>query len=672
MAAALEDLLELLRYIEIFKRRKRLFCLVLSASVILSLLVLLLIRPTYKSTAKILIAKTTVTNVLLANWGLTSQVTSTGDDIKTDLELSKLKPLAEAIIKEYKLKGAFGSPLKTDNFFDATFFETLFSLPYAVVKQYREASMMEIGIVTMDPDLSASIANTLSAYYVEGSIERVKTDFKSVKESIELKLQTVRDDYFKYLALSRDIKIKDMSVDLTSETSNIIKTISTLKTEMETIDKEVVQLDTEITKGAKQLRELAVFRKENFEMSKNSRLETLKSSLDEKILERASQKLDFTKEHPKYKILNEEIETIKKQMSEEAELVLSREVKSLNPVHTELSRKILMNYISKEVALAKKAVIQKFTKLYEEELIKIPLKYEESARLEPVLTAHKDMYVRFNQYAMQAALAEAINVSKLKVVEPATPPKKRFYPRRGRTLASALFMGIFLGLAAVFFAEYMDKTVKSKSDLTASSRLLGRIPYSRQLRNYEAFSALGEGSKEIEAINELKDNIFFYETISKGSGKALIVTSPNHGDGKTSIASLLAIAYAREGLRVVLVAAGGGTAAFFGMDAMPASPMPTRHNGLDVLTVPELTNEIVTRLHGTYGRVIIDTGSLRDCVSLEGSVICVAEPHKYEKDTLDRVQDITKDNFAGYVFNKDMRPERPFDFKKLLPQKKSS
>lgn len=653
--------MELRRYLEIFNRRKRIFYFVLSASVILSLLMLILIRPTYKASAKVLITKAAFANGLLAGWGLASQTTAASDDVKTDVELSRVKPLAQAVIDEYKLKGLLGAPLKADDFFEPSIAENLFSLPYSVVKQYKEAAIIEISAVSSDPELSVSIANTLSARYIEDTVQRVKADFKSARESIESKLESIRDDYYKTLALATGIKLRGKTVDITTETTNLIETISTLKTDSETIDKEIAQYEAEISKGVKQLKELSLYRKETFEMTTNSRLDMLKITLDKKIAEQASQKIDITKEHPKYKALNDEIEAIKKQMSEEAELVLSREIKSVNPLYTEVSKRIITNYINKEAVLAKKLVVQKFMKHYEEKLIKIPVKYEEIARVEPVLAAQKEMYMRVNQYAIQAALAESMNLSKLKIIEPATTPKKRFYPKRGRTLVSAVLIGLFLGTAAIFFTEYMDNTVKSKADITAPSKLLGRIPHSESLRNYDAFSSLDGSSKEAEAINEIKDNIF-YENVGRAA-LPLIVTSPKKGDGKTCAASLLAIAYAREGRRVLLVGADG-PAEFFGMTkditSVPAStvPLSTREPGLELLLVPDISkvNEVLSALRDAYDHVVIDTASVRDCAAPDGRVICVIEPYKYEKDTLDRVQGLS--HFAGFVFNKDKSQEK--------------
>ncbi|MBF0516309.1 MAG: hypothetical protein HQK97_04185, partial [Nitrospirae bacterium] len=622
--------MELLRYLKIFSARKRIFYYVLAATVILSLIALLLIKPTYRASAKVL-AKTTVANGLLAGWGLSSQMTSASEDVKTDIELARITPLAREIINEYKLTGLFGKPLQAEYFFEPSLAENLFSLPYAIVKQYKEASIIEISVVSRDPELSASIANALSSHYIEGSIQRIKVDFKSVRESIEYRLESIRDDYYKSLALSRDIKLRDMTVDLSSETNNLIETVSTLKTDLETIDKEIAQYEAEIVKGTKQLKELALYRKETFEVSKNQRLETLKSSLDDKILERASQKLDLTKEHPKYKVLTEEIETIKKQMSAEADLVLSREVKSLNPTHTELSRKILTSYINKEAALAKKAVMIKFMKFYQEKLIKIPHKYEEFARIDPLLAAQKDMYVKISQYAIQAGLAESISLSKLKVVEPASTPKKRFYPRRGRSLLSALFLGVFLGLASVFFAEYIDKAVNLRADIPQQSLFLGAIPYCESLRNYNAMKSLAADSKEIKAIDEIKDNIFYESRTTL----PVVVISPKKGDGKTITASVLAIAYATDGHRVLLVGRRGSgssqAAEFFGMaDDDSGVARPTGVSGLDMLYVPNITraNEIIGSLGASYDQVVIDTCSARDCSVLHGNVICVIEPYK--------------------------------------------
>ncbi|MBF0554466.1 MAG: hypothetical protein HQK96_07935, partial [Nitrospirae bacterium] len=109
-------------------------------------------------------------------------------------------------------------------------------------------------------------------------------------------------------------------------------------------------------------------------------------------------------------------------------------------------------------------------------------------------------------------------------------------------------------------------------------------------------------------------------------------------------------------------------AAFFGIAPDGSSlPTPTREHGLEVLFEPDVArvNECVGSLHEKYDQVIIDTGSPKDFAALDGNVICVAEPCKYEKDTLDRVRGITKGNFVGYVFNNEKPQHNPIDFSML-------
>jgi capsular exopolysaccharide synthesis family protein len=158
-----------------------------------------------------------------------------------------------------------------------------------------------------------------------------------------------------------------------------------------------------------------------------------------------------------------------------------------------------------------------------------------------------------NQQAMQ--LSEATSFDSVRIVEPAVLPE---FPVRPKVLLYVLLAaaaGLVLGLSAAFLIEYLDDTVKSPSDVEEAVGLssLGtimRMPASSD-RETRLIDQVSSRSAIAEAYRVLRTNIDFARVGLPGN--ALLVTSSNQGEGKTTTSSNLAIVMAESGRRVIVV-----------------------------------------------------------------------------------------------------------------------
>jgi succinoglycan biosynthesis transport protein ExoP len=160
--------------------------------------------------------------------------------------------------------------------------------------------------------------------------------------------------------------------------------------------------------------------------------------------------------------------------------------------------------------------------------------------------------------------ASKVNIEKenlgysLKIIAPAKDQLslKRVITLYGAGIAAV--MGLVCGL--IFLREWMDTTLKSVDEIRASIPLpiLGSVPAfdgkARGISGSPLQTALcyfhRPGSPEAEAYRSLRTS--FLVTLSEGQ-RIIQVTSPEPGDGKSTLISNLAIAMAQSGKRVLLV-----------------------------------------------------------------------------------------------------------------------
>jgi polysaccharide biosynthesis transport protein len=135
-------------------------------------------------------------------------------------------------------------------------------------------------------------------------------------------------------------------------------------------------------------------------------------------------------------------------------------------------------------------------------------------------------------------------VRAIPVARPSGPPRKLLE-------AAGLAAGVVLGFAVALLLERGRPRVRSWRDIyeLTGFTMLGRVPRSRVARGRprDAFSDPVIGT----AFRTLRTNI---ERLSEeGKVVVLVITSSTSGEGKTTVAALLAEAFARLGTKVLLI-----------------------------------------------------------------------------------------------------------------------
>jgi capsular exopolysaccharide synthesis family protein len=177
------------------------------------------------------------------------------------------------------------------------------------------------------------------------------------------------------------------------------------------------------------------------------------------------------------------------------------------------------------------------------------------------LQTNEQLYQGLLARMKEANVASTMMPSNVAVIESAELPETPFRPRKGRNMALAIMVGLFGGIGLAFLVEYLDNSIKTTEELERVVRLpaLGVLPMlttngkralnpgqSVGLSAYEKpKSPMGDAISHVSAALML--------SLSGRPPAAIMVTSPNVGDGKTSISVNLASSLAMTGRRVVLV-----------------------------------------------------------------------------------------------------------------------
>jgi capsular exopolysaccharide synthesis family protein len=180
----------------------------------------------------------------------------------------------------------------------------------------------------------------------------------------------------------------------------------------------------------------------------------------------------------------------------------------------------------------------------------IPSTTIEENRLKREVEIAEETYKSLTDRSENARLREASALSDLSIYDPAEAPLLPTKNRKPVIIAMGLLGGLIAGLGLAFLLDLTDKRVRYADQITSGLGLtiLGVVPEIRRAKG-ETPSA-EEAAQVIEAFRTIRLNLS--HTMTDGRG-VLTISSPSPGDGKSLVASNLALSFAESGYRTLLI-----------------------------------------------------------------------------------------------------------------------
>lgn len=236
--------------------------------------------------------------------------------------------------------------------------------------------------------------------------------------------------------------------------------------------------------------------------------------------------------------------------------------------------------------------------------------------------------------------AGSLNIS---IAQPAVPSPKPSHPAKLRTVAGALFAGLALGCGLAVWRERESLGVRNTNRNSGGlgSPVLGMMPNMDGVATTLAVKAMQTNIDPAGAVAEASRGIAHSMAelgLDDDGGRTLLVASMNPLDGRTTVATNLALAMAQGGMKVLLVDANNRSPRLhhifklenpFGLfdvlsgrtadqpainatgvqnlDVLPCGKAPA--NAAELLN-NEALSDILGELSDRYDRVIIDSPAL--------------------------------------------------------------
>ena len=169
--------------------------------------------------------------------------------------------------------------------------------------------------------------------------------------------------------------------------------------------------------------------------------------------------------------------------------------------------------------------------------------------------SNRQIYESLLQRANETSVSGELRSSNVRIVDEGEVPRSPVAPRRSSNLLLALLGGGMLAVGLAFFFEYLDNRIKTPDELRTHLGLptLGWLPKIDHKHAGSGYPLITDGvpPEFVEAFRTLRTNVLFSST--EEGARFLMVSSSAPGEGKTVVASNLAISLAQSGQRVLLI-----------------------------------------------------------------------------------------------------------------------
>ena len=409
------------------------------------------------------------------------------------------------------------------------------------VEGLKDSEIVTVGFDAVDPELAAEIANQIAGAYIESERNARSSLSREANQWVAAQLEELRQKLAQSEVALHQFQVRKGLLDSESLQTNNREKLSAVARDL--IEAQSKRALAEVRyQQAREIENRGGGYESLLGVIENAAVLALKN--EEAKLARTVQKLSVR--HG---------ENFPRLIAAKADLAENtRRLKEEIAVAVEAIRK------EYETTLSHEQQLKKLSETLKSSLQNLTTKEYELTKLEREAAINRELFEMFLSRGKEIGVTSEFNATNIRIVDRAAPPREPYSPNPIRVFALAGLLSAFLAIVLAFLREHLDRGFNTPRDIEERLKVpaLGlllrvdtRSPAERQV-------ILEPGSWFSDAIGDIRARL--QRSAVQDPPKVVLITSSVPGEGKTTLASNLALSFSRS-CRTLLVDADWRNAA---------------------------------------------------------------------------------------------------------------
>lgn len=438
------------------------------------------------------------------------------------------------------------------------------------VTRVRFTDMISIDAAAGTPEEAQRQADAVAQGFIDLSLEARRAQASAARKFIEDQLRVVTTDLRAAEESLVRFKAQAGSVSLSEETSLKVTKLADFEAQLATTRTERRTVEAQLNRSRRELQRFSRIAPATWTVS--LLIAPLRQQLASLEVELAGLQEQFTARHPALLATRAKIAETKAKLSEQLVRSLDTQTYTVDPVYQQLSQQIVQAEVTRYALLAKESALSTTIERWSGAMKDLPPRELSLARIVRDQKVAEQVYLLLSSKYQEARITEASVVSDIRVIDRADLPVGPLGPDIPRNGILGAVLGLLIGIVGAFTMEGLDRTFKTadEAERLLGLPLLGVVPHTAPPgrggngkrkdrggtgdrndpggvpqggRGIPLIGRLSPTSAFAEAHRTLRTNLLY--SAPEGSLRAVLVTSPDPGEGKTTTAANLAASLAQ-------------------------------------------------------------------------------------------------------------------------------
>jgi polysaccharide biosynthesis transport protein len=407
--------------------------------------------------------------------------------------------------------------------------------------------IIELSYLNSSPELARDVLNELCKTYIDYRLEVNAQEITRILYKLEEQINKFQTELDKKESDLRKFKEENGMVQLSDETSRTITKLSGMELALQQTQLDLVESKEKLTGFTSQIG------KQDQDIVQSITItDPIKDKLASLEMEYNTLSAENSPEHYKVKMLRQQIEKLKSTAADSIVREAASRTLVKNPIRQSLVQDFVNVSVEQSALEAKRIALEKVIEKLNGDLLKLPAVEQRYAFLERETKSLKEALDRIKTRYEETKIRRDGQDTDIKILELAPLPRLAMSSVKFITVLMGFFVGLILGIALAFLLEYLDQSVKDPVQIEKSldMPLLGIVPLIET--NKAIIQRSADLTKSIlEPFRTLRANL--KHLAATYQCKVFMICSAIKGEGKTTLAANLAITFALDGKKTILV-----------------------------------------------------------------------------------------------------------------------